>query len=223
MIPIEIFESLEICAYIHRFLFEFNKYIHKRSPSLNVYIPYHTINIYVSDELAAWQILLMTTGKKQKKQQSTMSEITHQNDDNGNDEFNYSHDSCPTCQDRLIVESYVEGCEDRIFCECCDFCCPECQCRWHEVKELVEKFLEGESILTRLKDEDITASRARNLLYKFLIRVFSGPLGKGVRMQLPDCCLKGVRSLLKNKDPNEVFTGFKPTSKRSKCSKSIND
>ena len=80
MIPIEIFESLEICAYIHRFLFEFNKYIHKRSPSLNVYIPYHTINIYVSDELAAaWQIFLMTTGKKQKKQQSTMSEITHQN------------------------------------------------------------------------------------------------------------------------------------------------
>ena len=78
VIPIEIFESLEICAYIHRFLFEFNKYIHKRSPSLNVYIPYHTINIYVSDELAAWQILLMTTGKKQKKQQSTMSEITHQ-------------------------------------------------------------------------------------------------------------------------------------------------
>ena len=152
-----------------------------------------------------------------------MSEITHQNDDNGNDEFNYSHDSCPTCQDRLIVESYVEGCEDCIFCECCDFCCPECQCRWDKVEELVEKFLEGESILTRLKDEDITASRARNLLYKFLIRVFSGPLGKGVRMQLPDCCLKGVRSLLKNKDPNEVFTGFKPTSKRSKCSKSIND
>ena len=152
--------------------------------------------------------------RNKKKQQSTMSEITHQNDDNGNDEFNYSHDSCPTCQDRLIVESYVEGCEDRIFCECCDFCCPECQCRWDEVEELVEKFLEGESILTRLKDEDITASRARNLLYKFLIRVFSGPLGKGVRMQLPDCCLKGVRSLLKNKDPNEGYTGFKPTSKR---------
>ena len=52
----------------------------------------------------------MTTGKKQKKQQSTMSEITHQNDDNGNDEFNCSQYSCPTCQERLIVESYVEGC-----------------------------------------------------------------------------------------------------------------
>ena len=147
-----------------------------------------------------------------------MSEITHQNDDNG-----MTNLTTVMIVNRLIVESYVEGCEDRIFCECCDFCCPECQCRWDEVEELVEKFLEGESILTRLKDEDITASRARNLLYKFLIRVFSGPLGKGVRMQLPDCCLKGVRSLLKNKDPNEVFTGFKPTSKLSKCSKSIND
>ena len=127
-------------------------------------------------------------------QQSTMSEITHHNDDNGNNKFNYSHDSCcPTCQDRLIVESTVEGCDDRIFCEYCDFGCPKCQCRWDEVKELVEKFLEGEFILSRVKDEDITASRgSRKLLYKFLIRVFCGPLGKGVRMQIPDCCLKGV-------------------------------
>ena len=52
-----------------------------------------------------------------------MSEISHHNDDNGNDEFNYSsHDSCPSsCQDRLTVESAVEGCKDRIFCEYCDF------------------------------------------------------------------------------------------------------
>ena len=87
-----------------------------------------------------------------------MSEISHHNDDNGNDEFKYSHDSCPTCQDSLIVESAVEGCEDRIFCEYCDFGCPKCQCRWDEVEELVEKFLEGESVLSRVKDEDITAS-----------------------------------------------------------------
>ena len=85
--------------------------------------------------------------------------------------------------------------------------------RWDEVEELVEKFLEGESIFSRLKDEDITASRARNLLYQFLIRVFCGPLGKGVRMvQIPVCCLKGVRSLLKNKDTNEEYTGFKSVS-----------
>ena len=122
-----------------------------------------------------------------------MSEITHHNDDNGNDEFNYSHDSCrPTCQDRLIVELAVEGCEDHIFCKYCDFGCPKCQCQWDAVEELVEKFLEGESILSRVKDEDIRASRARNHLYQFLIRVFCGPLGKGVRMQIPDCCLKGV-------------------------------
>ena len=46
-----------------------------------------------------------------------MSEIIHHNDDNGNDKFNYSHDSYPTCQDRIIVELAVKGCEDRIFCE----------------------------------------------------------------------------------------------------------
>ena len=39
-----------------------------------------------------------------------LSEITHHNDnDNGNDEFHHSHDSCPTCQDRLFVESAVRG------------------------------------------------------------------------------------------------------------------
>ena len=98
-----------------------------------------------------------------------MSEISHHNDDNGNDEFNYSHDSCPTCQDRLTVESAVEGSEDHIFCKYCDFGCPKCQCQWDAVEELVEKFLEGESILSRVKDEDIRASRARNLLYKWSI------------------------------------------------------
>ena len=59
------------------------------------------------------------------------------------------------------------------------------------------KFLEGESILSRLKDGDIMASRTRNLLYTVLIRFCCGPLGKGVRMELLDYCLKGVRSLLR--------------------------
>ena len=70
-------------------------------------------------------------------------------------------------KDRLIVESELEGNEACIFCECCDFGCPECQCRWDEVEELIEKFLEDDFIFTRMKDEDITPSRERNLVYKF--------------------------------------------------------
>jgi hypothetical protein len=62
--------------------------------------------------------------------------------------------------------------------------------------------LDDDYILTRIKAEDITPSRALNLLYKFLIRAFCGPLGKGIRKELPDFCLKGVRSLVKNKDNN---------------------
>jgi hypothetical protein len=88
---------------------------------------------------------------------------------------------------------------------------------------MVENFLEDDFILTRMKFDDITASRACNLLYKFLIRVYCGPfLGKCIRMELPDCCLKGVWSLvsLKNKEPNKVYTGFKPV---FKCSKSSSD
>ena len=59
--------------------------------------------------------------RNKQTQQSTMSENTHHLDNNGVVEFSYSHDSCHTsCQDLLIVVSVVEGCEDRIFCECCD-------------------------------------------------------------------------------------------------------
>ena len=50
-----------------------------------------------------------------------MSEISHHHDDKGDDPLNYSHDTCPTCQDLLlIVESELEGCEARKFCACCD-------------------------------------------------------------------------------------------------------
>jgi hypothetical protein len=58
------------------------------------------ISIYVSYELAAWQILLMT--KKQKTQQSTMSKILHCQDDNSYDELNSSHDVTVLPFDRSI-------------------------------------------------------------------------------------------------------------------------
>jgi len=215
---------VEICDYVHRYLIEIAKYICKHSASMNVYyLPYNTNNKRVSENQTGSMANIVDdyTGKKQKTQQSTMSEITHHHHNKGDDPFNYSHDTCPTCQDRLIVESDVEGCESRICCECCDFGCPECQCRWDEVEEWVENFLQDDNILSKLKDEEITASRARNLLYKFLIRVYCGPLGKGVRMELPDDrCLKGVRPQLKSKDRNKEYTGFKPV---SKCSKSSSD
>ena len=41
--------------------------------------------------------------RNKQTQQFTMSENTNHLDSNGVVEFNYSHDSCPTCQDRLIV------------------------------------------------------------------------------------------------------------------------
>ena len=151
-------------------------------------------NMFQRIKLAAWQILLMNTRvvRNKKTQQSTMSEITHDHDNKEDEPFNYSHDNYPTCQDRFTFEADGEGCESLIFCKCCDFGCPEYQCQWDEVEDLVEKVLEDDFILARMKDEEITASRARNLLYKFFIRVYFGPLGKGVRMELPECCLKWV-------------------------------
>ena len=143
-----------------------------------------------------------------------MSEISHHNDDNGNDEFNYSsHDSCPSsCQDRLTVESAVEGSEDHIFCKCCDFGCPECQCQWDEVDKL-ENFLEDDFILTRMIMP--SAKSTQSCLQVFDQWSFLWTMGKGIQQELPDCFLKGVQSLLK-KDANKEYTGLKTTPKRSK-------
>ena len=52
--------------------------------------------------------------RNKQTQQFTISENTHHLDNNGVVESNYSYDNCLTCQDRLIVESEVEGCEDCI-------------------------------------------------------------------------------------------------------------
>ena len=47
--------------------------------------------------------------RNKQTQQSTMSENTHHLDNNGVFEFNYSHDTCPTCQDWLIVARVRRG------------------------------------------------------------------------------------------------------------------
>ena len=53
MIPFEIFKSVEICAYVHRFLFEIAKYICRHCATLYVYVPTDIFLIY---DPAAWQI-----------------------------------------------------------------------------------------------------------------------------------------------------------------------
>ena len=50
MIPFEIFESVEICMYVHRFLFEFAKYIYRHYTLLHAYIP--TVLFLIYDPVA---------------------------------------------------------------------------------------------------------------------------------------------------------------------------
>ena len=71
------------------------------------------------------------------------------------------------------------------------------------MEELVEQYMEADLVQLRLDEDVITPGQGRNLIYKFLVKLFCASLGKeGIRMELPDCCLKGVCSLLKNKDRN---------------------
>ena len=86
------------------------------------------------------------------------------------------------------------------------------------MEELVEHYTEMDLVQLRLDEDAITPGQGRNIIYKFLVKTFCGSLGKGIRMELPDCCLKGVWSLFKNKDPKEKYTGYQPVSKRIKQS-----
>ena len=74
--------------------------------------------------------------------------------------------------------------------------------------------METDLVQLRLDKDAIKPGLGRNLIYKFLVKKFCGSLGKDICMELPDCCLKGVWSLLKNKDPKEQDTGYQPVSKR---------
>ena len=81
-----------------------------------------------------------------------------------------------------------------------DFACPECQCRWDEMEELVKQYMEADLVQLRLDEDVITPGQGRNLIYKFLVKTFC------------------VCSLLKNKDHKEEYTGFQPVSKKFKHS-----
>ena len=148
-----------------------------------------------NDGKFCWWIL-----RNKELQQSTMTTISMTNSTTVMIVFQ------ATCQDRLIVESDVEACESRIFCECCDFGCPECQCRWDEVEELGGNFLEGESIFSRLKDEEITASRARNLLYKFLIRISVDHWEKVFRWNFLTVAWRGFNPYWKTRNQKKKLT-----------------
>jgi hypothetical protein len=87
------------------------------------------------------------------------------------------------------------------------------------MEELVEQYMEADLVQLRLDEDVITPGQGRNLIYKFLVKIFCGSLGKGIRMmELPDCCLKGACLLLKNKDHKDECTGFQPVSKKFKHS-----
>ena len=73
----------------------------------------------------------------------------------------------------------------------------------YEMEGLVKQSMETDLVHIQLEEDVITSGLAKNLVYKFLVKTFCGSLGKGNHMELPECYLQGVRSLLKNKDHKE--------------------
>ena len=71
------------------------------------------------------------------------------------------------------------------------------------MEELVKQYMETDLVHIQLEEDVITSGLAKDLVYKFLVKTFCGSLGKGNHMELPEYCLQGVRSLLKNKDHKE--------------------
>ena len=61
-----------------------------------------------------------------------------------------------------------------------------------------------------LVGDELRPENKRFQLYRMIFQYMHGYAGKGVRIRLPDCCVKYVRSLYP--DPNGEYTGFKEAS-----------
>jgi hypothetical protein len=80
--------------------------------------------------------------------------------------------------------------------------CDECPCVW---------FANKEAMLTwdlATNDSSVERKIRRKGIYRQMALIINdGPMGKGVRMQLPGCVVEGVRAIFP--DPNAMYMGHK--------------
>ena len=96
------------------------------------------------------------------------------------------------------VADHVE--EEIILCTGCE----EDPCVFLDHRERIIAFDKSEH--ARRPDEELPSNniRRKGIYRQLTLMLNGGPLGAGVRRELPTCCVSGIRNLL----PSETFMGF---------------
>jgi hypothetical protein len=89
-----------------------------------------------------------------------------------------------------------------------DIGCPGCgdePCVFLEHEESLIEFDEVEHSGLALEDRPTNNIRRKMLYRQITLMINGGPLGAGVRRELPSCCVSAIWAML----PSETFMGFK--------------
>lgn len=124
-------------------------------------------------------------------------DVVHENEDDEKNRNNKSIDN-----DTITIEDWANGEEE--FVAVCGFCSND-PCLFEQNKETLILFDEAEHVLL-VAGEDVPANNIRRKsLYRQLTLILNGgPMGAGVRRELPACCVTGVREM----HPSESFMGY---------------
>jgi hypothetical protein len=130
------------------------------------------------------------------------------NDDEQNDEDVVNERNSDDRNDETInnntitMEDWENGNEEE-FVAVCEFCAEE-TCLFEQNKGTLVAFDEVEQIAA---EEILSNNIRRKRLYRQLALILNGgPMGAGVRRELPACCVAGIRAM----HPSESFMGCMP-------------
>lgn len=122
--------------------------------------------------------------------------------DNANED---SHNQYNADNNTMTMEDWVNNVEEE-FVAVCKGCFEE-PCIFVLNKERLVALDELEHVLL-VAPEDVPSNNIRRKrLYREMTLIMNGgPLGAGVRRELPDCCVEGIRQM----HPSETFMGYMP-------------
>jgi hypothetical protein len=122
--------------------------------------------------------------------------------DNANED---SHNQYNADNNTMTMEDWVNNVEEE-FVAVCKGCFEE-PCIFVLNKERLVALDESEHVLL-VAPEDVPSNNIRRKrLYREMTLIMNGgPLGAGVRRELPDCCVEGIRQM----HPSETFMGYMP-------------
>jgi hypothetical protein len=104
----------------------------------------------------------------------------------------------------MTMEEWVNDVKEEIIEVCAD--CEEERCVFVENKESLVAYDEAEHVFVAEAEDVPTNNIRRKKLYRQLTLMLNGgPLGAGVRKELPACCVTGIREMF----PSDTFMGFK--------------